>query len=190
MSNLYAVCRTCLAVAGDDFCIVAADSRLSVGYSILSRTTSKISPLTQKCVVASSGCNSDQVGAEYVTFDRFLANNCLSCSRLLCTSSWSLKWKCAYHLNALNLKFALTNWYTGMLINTARRCRLLRLAKCWLPRSTGVVSSHSTPLTWLAGWMRMERAVSLVMMPSAALRGSSIPRRERDKLWLSRSLIT
>eukprot|EP00291_Cryptomonas_curvata_P021874 CAMPEP_0172159516 /NCGR_PEP_ID=MMETSP1050-20130122/5015_1 /TAXON_ID=233186 /ORGANISM="Cryptomonas curvata, Strain CCAP979/52" /LENGTH=243 /DNA_ID=CAMNT_0012829115 /DNA_START=1 /DNA_END=728 /DNA_ORIENTATION=+ len=52
---------TCLAVAGDDYCIVAADSRLSVGYSILSRTTSKISPLTQKCVVASSGCNSDQV---------------------------------------------------------------------------------------------------------------------------------
>lgn len=52
---------TCLAVAGDDFCIVAADSRLSVGYSILSRTTPKTSQLTQHCVIASSGCNSDQV---------------------------------------------------------------------------------------------------------------------------------
>ena len=54
-------CSTCLAVAGDDFCIVAADSRLSVGYSILSRTTPKASQLTQHCVIASSGCNSDQV---------------------------------------------------------------------------------------------------------------------------------
>jgi hypothetical protein len=61
ISNACAFPRTCLAVAGDDYCIVAADSRLSVGYSILSRTTPKISPLTQKCVVASSGCNSDQV---------------------------------------------------------------------------------------------------------------------------------
>jgi len=52
---------TCLAVAGDDFCIVAADSRLSTGYSIMSRTTSKISQLTNKCCIASSGCNSDQV---------------------------------------------------------------------------------------------------------------------------------
>eukprot|EP00282_Hemiselmis_andersenii_P006520 CAMPEP_0114130202 /NCGR_PEP_ID=MMETSP0043_2-20121206/11889_1 /TAXON_ID=464988 /ORGANISM="Hemiselmis andersenii, Strain CCMP644" /LENGTH=254 /DNA_ID=CAMNT_0001223541 /DNA_START=21 /DNA_END=785 /DNA_ORIENTATION=- len=52
---------TCLAVAGDDFCIVAADSRLSQGYSIMSRTTSKISQLTDQCCIASSGCNSDQV---------------------------------------------------------------------------------------------------------------------------------
>jgi 20S proteasome subunit beta 6 len=50
-----------LAVAGDDFCIVAADSRLSVGYSILSRTAPKTCQLTQRCVIASSGCNSDQV---------------------------------------------------------------------------------------------------------------------------------
>ena len=60
-STLKFGCSTCLAVAGDDFCIVAADSRLSVGYSILSRTTPKASQLTQHCVIASSGCNSDQV---------------------------------------------------------------------------------------------------------------------------------
>lgn len=51
---------TCLALAGDDFCIVAADSRLSMGYSIMSRTTSKISQLTTRCCIASSGCNADQ----------------------------------------------------------------------------------------------------------------------------------
>jgi 20S proteasome subunit beta 6 len=50
-----------VALAGDDFCIVAADSRLSSGYSIMSRTTSKVSQLTDKCCIASSGCNADQV---------------------------------------------------------------------------------------------------------------------------------
>jgi len=32
--------RTCLAVAGEDYCIVAASTRLSTGYSILTRDAS------------------------------------------------------------------------------------------------------------------------------------------------------
>ena len=36
---------TCVAVAGADYCVVAADTRLSVGYSILSRDHSKITQL-------------------------------------------------------------------------------------------------------------------------------------------------
>lgn len=36
---------TCVAVAGADYCVVAADTRLSVGYSILSRDHSKIAQL-------------------------------------------------------------------------------------------------------------------------------------------------
>lgn len=36
---------TCVAVAGADYCVVAADTRLSVGYSILSRDSSKIAHL-------------------------------------------------------------------------------------------------------------------------------------------------
>jgi 20S proteasome subunit beta 6 len=36
---------TCVAVAGADYCVVAADTRLSVGYSILSRGHSKIAHL-------------------------------------------------------------------------------------------------------------------------------------------------
>jgi len=50
---------TCIALAGKDFCIVAADSRLSLGYSILSRETTKVCQLTSKCCMATSGCNSD-----------------------------------------------------------------------------------------------------------------------------------
>ena len=34
--------RTCVAVAGNDYCIVAASTRLSTGFSILSRDVSMI----------------------------------------------------------------------------------------------------------------------------------------------------
>lgn len=50
---------TCVAIAGADYCVVAADTRLSVGYSILSRDHSKIAHLADKCVLASSGFQGD-----------------------------------------------------------------------------------------------------------------------------------
>lgn len=34
--------RTCVAVAGNDYCIVAASTRLSTGFSILTRDGSRI----------------------------------------------------------------------------------------------------------------------------------------------------
>ena len=33
---------TCVAVAGENFCIVAADTRMSTGFSILTRESKKI----------------------------------------------------------------------------------------------------------------------------------------------------
>ncbi|GJN04141.1 hypothetical protein PR202_ga21663 [Eleusine coracana subsp. coracana] len=50
---------TCVAVAGDGYCVVAADTRLSVGYSILTRDHSKICQLADKCILASSGFQGD-----------------------------------------------------------------------------------------------------------------------------------
>nr|CAB3453885.1 unnamed protein product [Digitaria exilis] len=50
---------TCVAIAGADYCVVAADTRLSVGYSILTRDHSKICDLADKCVLASSGFQGD-----------------------------------------------------------------------------------------------------------------------------------
>jgi 20S proteasome subunit beta 6 len=46
-------------VAGKDFCIVAADTRISQGYSILSRDHSKTTCLTDQCVITSGGMVAD-----------------------------------------------------------------------------------------------------------------------------------
>ena len=50
---------TILAVAGDDYVVLGADTRLSTGYSILSRRVSKAVSLTSTCVIGSGGCYTD-----------------------------------------------------------------------------------------------------------------------------------
>eukprot|EP00483_Globobulimina_turgida_P000720 UN00720 len=51
---------TALALAGKDYAIIAADRRLSVGYSISTRESPKISKLTDNAVLASCGMQADR----------------------------------------------------------------------------------------------------------------------------------
>merc|ERR1719174_909395 len=52
---------TSVGIAGKDFCVIAADTRLSTGYSILSRKISRATQLTSRCVVATGGCRTDVI---------------------------------------------------------------------------------------------------------------------------------
>ncbi|KAJ0665766.1 putative proteasome endopeptidase complex [Helianthus annuus] len=46
---------TCVAIAGADYCVIAADTRMSTGYSILTRDYSKICKLIYKILGKCSG---------------------------------------------------------------------------------------------------------------------------------------
>lgn len=50
---------TVLGIAGEDFAVLAADTRLVEDYSILSRDVSKVKVLTDQCVVGTGGCYTD-----------------------------------------------------------------------------------------------------------------------------------
>ena len=52
---------TVLAVAGSDFAVLVADDRVSKGYSICTRSGSKITQLTNHCVIGTSGMLADQI---------------------------------------------------------------------------------------------------------------------------------
>jgi len=52
---------TCLGVSGPDYAVCAADTRLSTGYRIHSRKCSKVTQLTDKCVISSCGMKSDAI---------------------------------------------------------------------------------------------------------------------------------
>jgi 20S proteasome subunit beta 6 len=51
---------TAMAVAGENFCIVACDTRMSMGYSIMTRSAPKAAVLTNSTVIATAGMAADR----------------------------------------------------------------------------------------------------------------------------------
>lgn len=56
---VYMYGRSILAIAGDSFCVVAADTRQSHGYLINTRTSPKAYQLSDNAVLATSGFHAD-----------------------------------------------------------------------------------------------------------------------------------
>merc|ERR1719333_2028907 len=52
---------TCLGVAGKDYAVLVADTRLSSGFRIHTRNSSKMTQLTDKCMIASCGMKADAI---------------------------------------------------------------------------------------------------------------------------------
>merc|ERR1711985_68116 len=51
---------TCVAIGGEGYCIVAASTRLSTGFSILTSDKSMVLKVNDKCLIASAGFDGDR----------------------------------------------------------------------------------------------------------------------------------
>ncbi|KAG6747991.1 hypothetical protein POTOM_047884 [Populus tomentosa] len=100
---------TCVAIAGADYCVVAADTRMSTGYNILTRDYSKIGKLADKCLMASSGFQADVkalqkvLGAKHLIYQH-QHNKQMSCpamARLLSNTLYYKRFFPYYTFNVL-----------------------------------------------------------------------------------------
>lgn len=99
---------TCVAVAGADYCVIAADTRMSTGYNILTRDYSKIHPLAEKSVLASSGFQPDVKALQKVLGSRHLLyqhqhNKQMSCPAMAQLLSNTLYYKRFFPYYAFNV---------------------------------------------------------------------------------------
>ena len=78
---------TVVAVAGDDFAVIGSDTRLSEGYSILSRDVSKVRTVTKDCLLGSVGFHGDVLTLTKVQFNCVLIVFEVSHQRLFPTTS-------------------------------------------------------------------------------------------------------
>ncbi|KAF5177165.1 Proteasome subunit beta type-1 [Thalictrum thalictroides] len=99
---------TCVAIAGADYCVIAADTRMSTGYSILTRDYSKICKLADKCLLASSGFQADVRALQKVLSSRHLVyqhqhNKQMSCPAMGQLLSNTLYYKRFFPYYAFNV---------------------------------------------------------------------------------------
>jgi 20S proteasome subunit beta 6 len=59
MLHSFLLIRTVVVIAGEDYCVIAADTRQSEGYSINSRFVPKVWKLNDTTVLANAGFSAD-----------------------------------------------------------------------------------------------------------------------------------
>ncbi|KRX09885.1 hypothetical protein PPERSA_05277 [Pseudocohnilembus persalinus] len=100
---------TICAIGGKGFLIIGADTRLSSGYSIVSRNSSKIQKLTNDTYLATSGMHADfkalcqnlDVRLKMYEFDNGRAPSTKSCASLLARTLYQKRFFPYYTFNAL-----------------------------------------------------------------------------------------
>ncbi|GAB2291213.1 Proteasome subunit beta type-1 [Dionaea muscipula] len=99
---------TCVAIAGADYCVIAADTRMSTGYNILTRDYSKICKLAEKSLLASSGFQADvralqkQLAARHLIYQH-QHNKQMSCPAMAQLLSNTLYYKRFFPYYAFNV---------------------------------------------------------------------------------------
>lgn len=100
---------TVACVAGSDFAVAVGDTRLSMGYSILSRCQSKLTKLTDKVVLATSGMQADKttlhnllkIKIEQYIHQHRQQPSLTAVAQLLCTMLYSRRFFPFYTFNVL-----------------------------------------------------------------------------------------
>ena len=59
-----------MAVAGKGYVVVGADTRMSLGYSIMTRDQPKVTQLTDHCLIATAGMQADRQGFHQLIWAR------------------------------------------------------------------------------------------------------------------------
>ncbi|KAF9612122.1 hypothetical protein IFM89_038305 [Coptis chinensis] len=105
---------TCVAIAGSNYCVIAADTRLSTGYSILTRDYSKLQQLADKSILASSGFQADikalqkHLSAKHLIYQH-QHNKQMSCPAMAQLLSNTLYYKRFFPYYAFNVLGGLDN---------------------------------------------------------------------------------
>lgn len=124
--------RTSVAIAGKDFCVIAADTRQSTGYSINSRTSPKAYVLSDTSVIAMNGFHADGLTLKKVLEQR-------------------LKVRPHQTLDRLLIDFG---FYSGTSSLTIRKCRAMPWPKCFPTPCTNDDSSLTMrSVSWVV-WMK------------------------------------
>ncbi|XP_014510758.2 proteasome subunit beta type-1, partial [Vigna radiata var. radiata] len=105
---------SCVAIAGADYCVIAADTRMSTGLTILTKRYFKTYTLAENCLMASTGFQADVQALQKVLESRHLIyqhqhNKQMSCPAMAQLLSNTLYYKRFFPYYAFNILGGLDN---------------------------------------------------------------------------------